>query len=104
MRRGSGVSGRGGGSRGEEPCWAVGESSAQREAAESSSSLKDNASVAGRWSERVACWRGGRGQTPKQGDSTGLLVSYSLWRPRGESNPKFKESSRIRGTGSPGSL
>ena len=61
VRRGLGVSGRGGGFRGEEPCWAVGESSAQREPAESSSSLKDKASVAGRWSERVA-WREGDGE------------------------------------------
>lgn len=47
--------------RGVEPYWAAGESSAQREADESSSSLKDKARVAGRWSERVA-WREGDGE------------------------------------------
>lgn len=69
-----GVSDQGGDFRGIEPYRAAGESSGQREADGSLSSLKDKASVAGRWSEVVAWWeRGGegaRGQTPSR--ETGL--------------------------------
>lgn len=80
MWRGLGVTDQGGDFREIEPHRAVGESSGQREADGSLSSLKDKASVAGKWSEGVA-WRergreGGRGQTPSR--ETGVDSMFNV--------------------------